>query len=165
MLVLSNAKESEAVAVTEKILRVGGPAAGEAVDARGVGRPSIRARQDHRVASAAAFDHAAFPEYSYSNNAVGFYLRDVAEECPVFHGADEACAATVDAALGDGELAGRAAAESAVAAVLDAGGGAAAAAAIAWCAQNPGAAHVDVVERLARAKAKAADAEREAMGA
>ena len=54
---------------------------------------------------------------------------------------------------------------SAVAAVLGAGGGAAAAAAIAWCAQNPGAAHVDVVERLARAKVKAANAEREAMGA
>ena len=83
----------------------------------------------------------------------------------MFHGADEACAATVDAALTMTSWTGRADAESAVAAVLDAGGGAAAAAAIAWCAQNPGAAHVDVVERLARAKAKAADAEREAMGA
>lgn len=164
MLVLSNAKESEAVAVTEKILRVGGPAAGEAVASWCESHDaSAHAKIIARVA--AAFDHAAFPEYSYSNNAVGFYLRDVAEECPVFHGADEACAATVDAALTMTSWTGRADAESAVAAVLDAGGGAAAAAAIAWCAQNPGAAHVDVVERLARAKAKAADAEREAMGA
>ena len=82
----------------------------------------------------------------------------------MFHGADEACAATVDAALTMTSWTGRAGPNPPVAAVLDAGGGAAAAAAIAWCAQNPGAAHVDVVERLARAKAKAADAEREAIG-
>ena len=48
MLVLSNAKESEAVAVTEKILRVGGPAAGEAV-ASWCESHDIRAREDHRA--------------------------------------------------------------------------------------------------------------------
>ena len=49
MLVLSNAKESEAVAVTEKILRVGGPAAGEAV-ASWCESHRIRAREGHLAA-------------------------------------------------------------------------------------------------------------------
>lgn len=166
MTILSNASHAEAVAVAEKILRVGGPAAAAAVSSW----CSSHAESTHanRVANlAAAFDHAETRRHddSYSNNAVAFYLRDVAEECPVFHGADEACAATVDAALTMTSWTDRADAERAVAAVLDAGGGAAAAAAIAWCAQNPGATHVDVIEALARAKAKEADAEREALGA
>lgn len=166
MTILSNASHAEAVAVAEKILRVGGPVAADAVSSWCSSHPE--STHSRRVADlAAAFDHAEARRHddSYSNNAVAFYLRDVAEECPVFHGADEACAATVDAALTMTSWTDRVDAEVAVAAVLDAGGGAAAAAAIAWCAQNPGATHVDVIEALARAKVMEADAEREALGA
>ena len=162
MMILSNATHAEAVAVTEKILRVGGPVAGDAVVSWCRSHPDAT-HANSLAPFAAAFDHAASPATRhYSNNAVASYLRDVAEECPVFHGADEACAATVDAALTMTSWTDRAEAEVAAAAVLEAGGGAAAAAAIAWCAQNPGATHVDVIEALARAKAREADAEREA---
>ena len=165
MLVLSNAKESEAVAVTEKILRVGGPAAGEAVG--GVVVRSTRdplRRQDHRRRRRVR-----------PRGVPGVFVLEQRRGIlpPRCRGGVPGVPRRGRGVRGDGgrraddRRAGRVAldAESAVAAVLDAGGGAAAAAAIAWCAQNPGAAHVDVVERLARAKAKAADAEREAMGA
>ena len=80
----------------------------------------------------------------------------------MFHGADEACAATVDAADED-ELDDRAGPNGRRRGARR--GAARRRRRRSRGRAKPGAAHVDVIEALARAKAKEADAERDAPGA
>ena len=171
MLLLANeaVDVDEAVAALGDILRAAGPDAAEACEAwcwRQAGTErEPRARTFARVA-ARTFDDAGDTRGTqtttnshslFVNNTVASYLRDVREECPVFHGADGACADVVDAALLMTACANVDEKEAmrVVDAILDAGEDAAMRAVEAWCVANPGATHVDAV---AARVADAADA-------
>jgi len=164
MLILANeaVEIDEAVAALGVVLRAAGPDAAEACDAwcwRQAGTENEpRARTFARVAARTTFDdYASDTDTSSSaqkttndlfvNNAVASYLRDVREECPVFHGADGACADVVDAALLMTACANVDEKEAmrVVDAILDAGEDAAMRAVEAWCVANPGAKHVDAI--------------------
>lgn len=175
MLILANeaVEIDEAVAALGVVLRAAGPDAAEACDAwcwRQAGTENEpRARTFARVAARTTFDDYASGDTTSSssaqkttndlfvNNAVASYLRDVREECPVFHGADGACADVVDAALLMTACANVDEKEAmrVVDAILDAGEDAAMRAVQAWCVANPGATHVDAI---AARVADAADA-------
>ena len=171
MLILANeaVEIDEAVAALGVVLRAAGPDAAEACDAwcwRQAGTENEpRARTFARVA-ARTFDDAGDTRGTqtttnshslFVNNTVASYLRDVREECPVFHGADGACADVVDAALLMTACANVDEKEAmrVVDAILDAGEDAAMRAVEAWCVANPGAKHVDAI---ASRVADAADA-------
>ena len=170
MLLLANeaVDVDEAVAALGVVLRAAGPDAAEACEAwcwRQAGTEhEPRARTFARVA-ARTFDYASDTTSSgaqkttglFVNNTVASYLRDVREECPVFHGADGACADVVDAALLMTACANVDEKEAmrVVDAILDAGEDAAMRAVQAWCVANPGATHVDAI---AARVADAADA-------
>ena len=167
MLILANeaVEIDEAVAALGVVLRAAGPDAAEACDAwcwRQAGTENEpRARTFARVAARTTFDYYTSDNTSsassaqkttndlFVNNAVASYLRDVREECPVFHGADGACADVVDAALLMTACANVDEKEAmrVVDAILDAGEDAAMRAVQAWCVANPGAKHVDAVAK------------------
>lgn len=171
MLLLANeaVDVDEAVAALGVVLRAAGPDAAEACEAwcwRQAGTEhEPRARTFARVAARTFdFDYASdtrgtqtITNSLFVNNAVAAYLRDVREECPVFHGADGACADVVDAALLMTACANVDEKEAmrVVDAILDAGEDAAMRAVQAWCVANPGATHVDAI---AARVADAADA-------
>ena len=173
MLLLANeaVDVDEAVAALGVVLRAAGPDAAEACEAwcwRQAGTEhEPRARTFARVAARTFdFDYASDTRGTqtttnstglFVNNAVAAYLRDVREECPVFHGADGACADVVDAALLMTACANVDEKEAmrVVDAILDAGEDAAMRAVQAWCVANPGATHVDAI---AARVANAADA-------
>ena len=162
------AREDEATQTLRFLLAAAGPGAGAACEAwcwRQAGTEhEPRARTFARVA-ARTFDYASDTTSTsaqkttglFVNNTVASYLRDVREECPVFHGADGACADVVDAALLMTACANVDEKEAmrVVDAILDAGEDAAMRAVQAWCVANPGATHVDAI---AARVANAADA-------
>ena len=175
------AREDEATQTLRFLLAAAGPGAGAACEAwcwRQAGTPNEpRARAFARVA-ARAFEHEAGVSNAsavarggdaresrpddpsrrsdaFLNNSVAAYLRDVREECPVFHGADETCGDVVDAALlmAVCSYVDVAEATRVVDAIVDAGEDAAMRAVEAWCVANPGAKHVDVIAaRVAAAR-------------
>jgi len=156
MAVLVNAgDEAEAVRALREVLAKAGPAAGAAVEAwcwRHAGtdfEPRARVFAHH----AASFDIAAErSDRRFANDAAtASCVRDVSEACPGFHGADEQCSETVDAALlmTVCSYVDLQEALAVVDAIVDAGGDAAVRAVKAWCSANPGAAHVDrIVQKM-----------------
>lgn len=164
-LLINAASEAEAIETLRVLLAAGGPAAASACEAwcwaQAGTEHEPRARAFAHVA-ARAFEYDA--EYGttsglFLNNTVSAYLRDVREECPVFHGADPTCADAVDAALlmTVCSYVDVAEATRVVDAIVDAGEDAAIRAVQAWCVANPGAKHVDVIaERVAAAKTRGA---------
>jgi hypothetical protein len=164
-LLLHAKSEKEAVETLRALLFAGGPNAAEACEAwcwaQAGTEHEPRARAFAHVA-ARAFEHDTEHGTTsglFLNNTVSAYLRDVREECPVFHGADPTCADAVDAALlmTVCSYVDVAEATRVVDAIVDAGEEAAIRAVQAWCVANPGAKHVDVIaERVAAAKTRGA---------
>ena len=178
MLVLADAAmEDEAIEALGVLLAAAGPDASAACEAwcwrqagttrepraRAFARVAARAfasyesstRGDGSDSEASNDDTSKSSSAAFLNNSVASYLRDVREECPVFHGADGGCADVVDAALLMTVCSYVDVAEAlrVVDAIVDAGEDAAIRAVEAWCVANPGAKHVDVIAaRIAAAR-------------